>query len=114
MGRKDVNCQGRAGPISHPHQHNCQQEVYRVTPPRGFKGDSSIPWAALLGIAPPLCAALKGEPDGEGATHQPNVLRSNGYWPLQVQNSTRHLSKMLNSMDLKLQRLKSEKIKVKS
>ena len=73
--------------MSHPHWHKHQQDAYTVTPPRGFKEDSSIPWAALLGIAPPLDAALEGEPDGEDATHKPYAslhlslptLRSNGY-----------------------------------
>ena len=76
MGRKDVNHQGSAVPTSCPCQCNCQQEVYRVTPPKGFKGDSGIPQAALLGIALPLCTALEGEPDREGTTCQPYVLGS--------------------------------------
>ena len=60
-GRKDVNHQGREAPLSHSHWHNHQQKVYRVTPPRGSKGDSSIPWATLSGIAPPFGTALKGD-----------------------------------------------------
>ena len=107
--------------LSHPHQCNCQQEVYKVTPPRGFNGDSGIPWAALLGIALPLGAALEGEPDGEGITCQPYAshhlsppaLESNGYCLLQVWKHMRHLSEMLSSMNLKLQRLKIKKLKVK-
>ena len=89
-------------------------------------GDSGIPGAALSGIALPLSAALEGEPDREGATHQPYVslhlnlptLGSNGYCLSQVQNSTRCLSEMLHStnskLELKLQRLKITMLRVKS
>ena len=89
-------------------------------------GDSSIPQATLLGIALPLGAALEEEPDGEGTTCQPYIslhlnlpaLRINGYCLSQVQNSTRHLSEMLHSMnsklELKLQILKITMLRVKS
>ena len=114
-GGKDVSHQGRAVPISHPHWHNHQQDVYKVTPPRGCKRDSSVPWATLVGIAPPLSAALKGKPGLEGTTCQPYAsyhlsppaLRSNGYCPLQVWNSTRCLSEMVNSK-LTMKKYRSE------
>ena len=114
MGRKDANCQGRKVPMSHPCQHNHHQKLYRVTPARGFEGDSGIPQATLLGIALPLGTALEGELEGESITQQPYtslhlslpLLKSNDYCLLQVQNHMRHLSGMLNSMNLKLHRWK--------
>ena len=107
--------QGREAPMSHPCWHNYQQEVYKVNLlnrnlNRGSKGDSGIPLATLLRIAPPHWCGPGGEPDGGGITHQPNTSHhlslpapgSDGYCLLQIQNCMRHLPEMLNFMNLKL------------